>query len=73
MTGATPVLARLRSAAARLVSATRSRLPGVTQAAGVASVSAGVFVLAGLGVGLVVTGVLAVGLGVLFEPTSKGR
>lgn len=62
-----PVLARLRPALAGVVSAARRRLPGAAQAVGVGAISAGVFVLAGLGVGLLVTGVLAVGLGVLFE------
>lgn len=51
----------------RLVVAARHRMPGVAQAIGVSAVTVGVFILAGLGVGLVVGGVLAVGLGVLFE------
>lgn len=56
-----------RDVARRLVVAARHRMPGVAQAIGVSAVTVGVFILAGLGVGLVVGGVLAVGLGVLFE------
>jgi hypothetical protein len=56
-----------------LVVRARRRLPGAAQAVGVCAVAAGVFVLAGLGVGLVVAGTLAVGLGLLFEaPQKKG-
>lgn len=62
---------RLRAAGTWLVSTARRRLPGVSQTAGVAAVVAGVFVLAGLGVGLVVGGVLAVALGFLFEPAKE--
>lgn len=57
----------MRMAATGVLACGRRRLPGVAQAAGVAAIVAGVVVLAGLGVGLIVGGVLAVGLGVLFE------
>lgn len=57
----------VREVARRLVSAARRRTPGAAQVAGVSAIAVGVFVLAGLGVGLIVAGVLAAGLGVLFE------
>lgn len=56
-----------RDVARRLVVVARRRMPGTAQAVGVSAVAVGVFILAGLGVGLVVGGVLAVGLGMLFE------
>lgn len=70
MERARPLFAWVRPAAKAFVSTARRRLPGATQAGGVAAVVAGVFVLAGLGVALIVGGVLAVGLGVLFERES---
>lgn len=57
----------VREVARRLVSIARRRMPGAAQAVGVSTVAVGVFILAGLGVGLVVGGLLAVGIGMLFE------
>lgn len=67
---ARPLLAWVRPAVKAFARAGRRRLPGVAQAAGLGAVVAGVFVLAGLGVALVVGGILVAGLGVLFERQS---
>jgi uncharacterized protein YjeT (DUF2065 family) len=61
------LLVKVLPGLAKWAAASRAHLSEALQVLGVAAVVAGVAVLWGLGITLLVGGVLAVGLGVLFE------
>jgi hypothetical protein len=65
-------LKRILSAAAGVMAPARTAVPGMVQAAGGLASAAGVYLLFGLGLTLLLTGVTAVAVGTLIERSRDG-